>query len=140
MRGEAVVTAQDASFANPWEQIKTRLAAKISSQAFQNWVCHTAFAGGDGGTLRVVVPNQVTKDWMEQEYAGDIRDAIRELDLPVETIVYLHDASPPEPTAAPERSASEPMTVASSASATMISMNENPGRRGRVFEEEGIIS
>ncbi len=118
-----MASAQDASFPNPWEQIKARLAAKISSQAFQNWVCHTAFAGGDGGTLRVAVPNQVTKDWMEQEYAGDIRDAIRELDLPVETIVYLHDANPPEPITAPERGASEPVFTSAAGASDVVQLN-----------------
>src|SRR5579871_6914538 len=74
---------------NPWEQIKARLAGKISSQAYQNWVMRTAFESAEGGTLRVAVPDQVTKEWMEQDYAEDVRLSIRELNLQVTTIVYI---------------------------------------------------
>jgi len=89
VRGEAVASAT-----NAWEQIKSRLAAKISSQAYQTWVMRTALDCADGGALRVLVPDQVTKDWMEQEYAGDIREAIRELSLPVESVVYSARTAP----------------------------------------------
>jgi chromosomal replication initiator protein len=89
-RGGNQVTSEAAVAAtNPWEQIKSRLAEKISPQAYQNWVMRTMFASSDGSDLRVAVPDQVTKDWMEQEYAGDIRETIQELGLLVETIVYL---------------------------------------------------
>jgi chromosomal replication initiator protein len=79
---------------NPWEQIKARLAGKISSQAYQNWVMRTAFEGADAGTLRVAVPDQVTKEWMEQEYAEDVRISIRELNLQVQNIVYFARTAP----------------------------------------------
>jgi chromosomal replication initiator protein len=74
---------------NPWDQVKAHLAAKISSQAYQNWLVRTAFEAVDGGILRVSVPDQATKDWMEREYAADIRDAIRELNLRVENVIYI---------------------------------------------------
>src|ERR1017187_5364575 len=83
----AVATAMMES--NPWEQIKARLATRVSSQAYQNWVMRTAFEGLSDGTLRVAVPDQVTKDWMEHEYADDIRAAIRELSLPVDNVIYV---------------------------------------------------
>jgi chromosomal replication initiator protein len=92
---------------NPWEQIKARLSGKISSQAYQNWVMRTAFEGVDSGVLRVVVPDQVTKEWMEQEYAEDIRISVRELNLSVESVVYTPQAEPP--TARAENAATEPI-------------------------------
>jgi len=79
--------------ANPWDQIKARLAGKISSQAYQNWVMRTAFEGTDAGVLRVAVPDQVTKEWMEQEYAEDIRVSVRELNLKVESVVFIPRAA-----------------------------------------------
>src|SRR5271155_4859324 len=78
---------------NPWEQIKARLAGKISSQAYQNWVMRTAFEGAGDGVLRVIVPDQVTKEWMEQEYAEDIRVSVRELNLKVESVVFIPRAA-----------------------------------------------
>jgi chromosomal replication initiator protein len=73
---------------NAWDQIKNRLSGKISSQAYQNWVMRTAFESLEGATLNVTVPDQLTKDWMEQEYAEDIRSSLRELNLPVTQVIY----------------------------------------------------
>ncbi len=87
MTGEAI------ALANPWEQIKARLTTKISGRAYEDWVTRTAFEGEEGASLRVSVPDQVTKEWMEQEYAGDIREAIRELNLPVERVIYTARAT-----------------------------------------------
>jgi chromosomal replication initiator protein len=86
---------------NIWDQIKTRLASKISPQDFQNWVTRTAFEGLDGRTLRVAVPDQVTKEWMEQEYSVEIRDAVHELNLGIERVLYhpsVAGFAPPQPT------------------------------------------
>jgi chromosomal replication initiator protein len=78
---------------NVWEQIKSRLAAKITPQAYQNWVMRTELESQDNGSLRVTVPDQVTRDFLEQEYETDVREAIRELKLPVQSIVYVTSSS-----------------------------------------------
>src|SRR5579872_3081537 len=98
MTGEAMLLA------NPWEQIKARLTTKISTRAYEDWVTRTAFDGADGKSLKVSVPDLVTKQWMEQEYAEDIRQTISELNLPVEQVIYttrapgatITSANPPE--------------------------------------------
>ena len=82
------MTVEMIALANPWEQIKARLTTRISARAYEDWVTRTAFDASEGGVLRVNVPDQVTKTWMEQEYAEDIRETIRELNLPVERVVY----------------------------------------------------
>ena len=87
--GVKPVAAGTARAADLWEQIKSRLVGKIGSQGYENWVMRTAFQGAEGGTLRVVVPDQVTKDWMEQEYADDVSNVIVELSLPVQRVVYV---------------------------------------------------
>jgi chromosomal replication initiator protein len=74
---------------NPWEQIKVKLALKISAQDFQNWVVRTAFEGVVDRALRVKVPDQVTKEWMEQEYTAEIREVIHALNLEIDRVVYL---------------------------------------------------
>jgi len=78
---------------DPWEQIKSNLAGKLSTQAYQNWLMRTALDGSDGNSLRVRVPDQVTKEWMEQEYAEQIRSSIAELRLPFQNVVYLAHAA-----------------------------------------------
>ena len=79
---------------NPWEQIKSWLAQKINPQEYQNWIGRTQFEGWDGHALRILVPDQVTKDWLEQEYLDEIRKAIQELNLSIEKIVYIPAAAP----------------------------------------------
>jgi chromosomal replication initiator protein len=87
------MTGEMIALANPWEQIKARLTTRINARAYEDWVIRTAFDGSEGGVLRVTVPDQVTKTWMEQEYAEDIRETIRELNLPVERVVYTMQPS-----------------------------------------------
>ena len=79
---------------NPWNQIKERLASKITAQAYQNWVVRTQFESLEAGILRIQVPDAVTKEWMEQEYAEDIRTAAREMGLRIDSIVYIPRAMP----------------------------------------------
>ena len=85
----AVAVAQEL---NPWDLIKAKLAERIAPQEFQNWVMRTALESLDQGSLRVQVPDQVTKDFIEQEYTEQIRSTIRELNLPVDQSVYLPHA------------------------------------------------
>ncbi len=98
---------------NFWDQIKSRLTSKISPQDFQNWVTRTTFDGADGRTLRVTVPDQVTKEWMEQEYSVEIRDAIQELNLEIDRVVYVPKVAgfAPQPS---ENGAVEPIFASAS--------------------------
>jgi chromosomal replication initiator protein len=100
--------------ANFWDRIKARIASKISPQDFQNWFMRTSFEGADGKLLRVTVPDQVTKDWMEQEYAEEIRNSIRELNLDVDRIVYIPGAAAFAAPAASENGGLEPIFASAS--------------------------
>src|SRR5580693_5562790 len=99
---------------NIWDQIKIRLASKISPQDFQNWVTRTAFEGLDGRTLRVAVPDQVTKEWMEQEYSVEIRDAIHELNLDIDRVLYLPKVAGFAPAPPSENGGVEPIFASAS--------------------------
>lgn len=78
---------------NPWEQIKQHISGKITSEAFQNWLARTTFVALEQGNLRVAVPDEATRQWMQEEYAGEVWAAIHELHLPVQQVVY-QDAAP----------------------------------------------
>jgi len=84
---------------NTWDLIKARLAEKIAPQEYQNWVMRTAMESIDhsSGSLRVQVPDQVTKEFIEQEYTEQIRTTIQELRLPIQRVVYLPHGGPPAP-------------------------------------------
>ncbi len=79
---------------NAWDQIKELLSTRISNEAFQNWLAKTAFQRIDGQILRVVVPNEVTRQWMEEEYSQEVLSAIRHLSLPLERVVFEVGFSP----------------------------------------------
>ena len=89
---ESAGAVAEARELNTWDLIKAKLAERIAPQEFQNWVMRTALESLDQGSLRVQVPDQVTKDFIEQEYTEQIRSTIRELNLPVQTVVYLPHA------------------------------------------------
>ena len=79
---------------NPWDKIKQLLGAKISNAAYDNWLTKTAFERVDRGVIWVSVPDEITKEWMQQEYAGEVWSAIRELRLPLQQVVYQIAFSP----------------------------------------------
>ena len=74
---------------NEWEQIKALLAAELAPQEFENWVQSTAQISFEDGTLSIRVSDQVNKDFLEQEYGGQIDALLRRLGLPVERILYV---------------------------------------------------
>lgn len=111
---ESAVAVAVAQELNPWDLIKAKLAERIAPQEFQNWVMRTALESLDQGSLRVQVPDQVTKDFIEQEYTEQIRSTILELNLPVDRIVYLPHAES-RSTAADTASVSSPEPAFASA-------------------------
>lgn len=74
---------------NPWDQIKKQLESRLSSGSFQNWVSRTSFAGMDGDTVLVAVPNVETKTWMESEYTDQVQSIIRDCRLGVNGVAYV---------------------------------------------------
>lgn len=78
---------------NTWETIKERLGAALTSEAYENWVARTSYAGEAGERLRVKVPDEVTKSWLESEYAAKVKSVIRDLRLPVAEVQYELDSA-----------------------------------------------
>jgi chromosomal replication initiator protein len=76
-----------------WERIKLVLAEKIPPQAYQNWVLRTSLEGEENGTLRVVVPDEVTKDFLEQEYGQEILSALLQLNLSARRVTYVANSA-----------------------------------------------
>lgn len=77
-----------------WEQVKERLAARLTGEGFQNWVARTTQHSLDGQRLVVLVPNQVNREWLEKEFSEDIRSALQELGAGGFEVIYrMADAS-----------------------------------------------
>ena len=101
---------------NFWDQIRSYLQQKVSPEGYQNWLSGTAFAGLDGDTLFVSVPDNETRTWLETEYAATVRRAIRDLGLPITKVHFEPQpakaaaARPaPAPVDAPELEATNPL-------------------------------
>jgi chromosomal replication initiator protein len=80
---------------NGWEQIKSFLQSKVSPDIYHNWIVRTEFAGQEGDTLRVAVPDQLTKDWITQEFGDLISGGLRSLDLSIRRVAYEIRSAPP---------------------------------------------
>jgi chromosomal replication initiator protein len=73
---------------NIWDEIKSVISSKITTEAYQNWLSKTFFLRSEGTRLWVGVPDVVTKDWIQQEYNGEIWSAIRDRNFGIRQIVF----------------------------------------------------
>src|ERR1700690_4293531 len=78
---------------NLWDQLRHHIQPRVSEESYNNWFKGTSFLGVDGDTLVVLVPDGETRSWMENEYGAQLREAIRELRLPVSQIGFETPAS-----------------------------------------------
>jgi chromosomal replication initiator protein len=77
---------------NYWDQIRDHLRDRVSVENYDNWFQEAVFAGLDGNTLFVSVPDRETRSLLETEYSGMVRAAVAELALPVSNISYESSA------------------------------------------------
>jgi len=73
---------------NLWDQVRNHIQPRVSEESYNNWFKGTTFLGVDGDTLLVEVPDGETRAWMENEYGAQLREAIRELRLPVSQVAF----------------------------------------------------
>jgi chromosomal replication initiator protein len=73
---------------NFWDQILTYLQKHVSQESYENWLKGTSFIAIDGDTMFVSAPDRETRTWLETEYAGLIRSAIRDLGLPLRHVSF----------------------------------------------------
>lgn len=66
--------------ANVWDNILTRVEAKVNRHSFHTWFKPTTFVEEAGQELTVRVPNGLFRDWLTKHYAGVIDEAAAEVD------------------------------------------------------------
>ncbi len=64
---------------NIWEEILSRVQAKVNRHSFYTWFKPTGFVSDDGLTVTVRVPNALFKDWITKHYSGVIAEALEEV-------------------------------------------------------------
>src|SRR6202011_12458 len=85
--------------ANIWDEILTRVQAKVNRHSFYTWFKPTSFVADDGVSLTVRVPNALLKDWITKHYSGVIGEAL--VDVNRANVVVSFVASPLAEGAAP---------------------------------------
>ena len=65
--------------ANIWEEILSRVQAKVNRHSFYTWFKPTTFVSDDGRVVTVRVPNALFKDWITKHYSGVIGEALEEM-------------------------------------------------------------
>jgi chromosomal replication initiator protein len=73
---------------NLWDQIKERFSNTLSGEAYQNWIARTQLDIQRDGLLVVRVPDETTRQWIQQEYTSHVRRFVSELHLHVEKVEY----------------------------------------------------
>ncbi len=73
---------------NPWDLVKQQLELTLSPESYQNWVNRTHFGQIDGRLLRVQVPDDQTRAWMETEYADRVRSLVGGLGMGLDEVAY----------------------------------------------------
>ena len=78
---------------NPWDLIKLQLEKKLSTESFENWIARTRFAGVDGRTLLVNVPDANSVSMIEEEYLEIIESLARSLGYGLDCVVFTADGA-----------------------------------------------
>jgi chromosomal replication initiator protein len=88
---------------NIWEEILSRVQAKVNRHSFYTWFKPTAFVADDGSTVTVKVPNGLFKDWITKHYSGVIAEALHEVRRADALVTFVASGTPEAeaPAAAP---------------------------------------
>ena len=99
---------------NIWDEMLSRVQAKVNRHSFYTWFKPTGFVGDDGRTITVRVPNALFKDWITKHYSGVIAEALNEVARTDTLINFVTSGSaeaeaPPPPPLVEEISVEEPL-------------------------------
>lgn len=113
-----------------WKSVLSRLEPRLDPHTFNTWLRPTALAWQDESALHVLVPNEVFRDWLRDNYSDLIRAALTELTGSSLAVEFTTGGnSPPQELARPSvhSTAADPLTDVAAVAALP-------------FEESGPIS
>ena len=93
---------------NIWEDILSRVQAKVNRHSFYTWFKPTGFISDDGRTVTIKVPNALFKDWITKHYSGVISEAFAEVQRPEALVSFVVSGSPAAEAPAPPSPAPAP--------------------------------
>jgi chromosomal replication initiator protein len=83
---------------NIWDQVLSRIEAKVNRHSFYTWFKPTSYVADDSGAIRVRVPNALFRDWLTKHYSGVLSEALGEVERPESQVIFVTD----EPAIVPE--------------------------------------
>jgi chromosomal replication initiator protein len=86
---------------NIWEEILSRVQAKVNRHSFYTWFKPTAFVAEDGFNVTVRVPNALFKDWITKHYSGVIAEALAEVRRAEAQVNFVASGTPEAEAPAP---------------------------------------
>ena len=79
---------------NIWDEILSRVQAKVNRHSFYTWFKPTGFVADDGRTVTVRVPNALFKDWITKHYSGVIAEALADVHRTDALVNFVASGSP----------------------------------------------
>jgi chromosomal replication initiator protein len=74
---------------NAWLQVLNYLKTKVNTQSYQTWLRPTRFSHVENEAIVVCVPNREFQEWIQENYAGLVAEALRDLNLGFKEIRYI---------------------------------------------------
>ena len=118
-----------------WKSVLSRLETRLDPHTFNTWLRPTALAWKDETAVHVLVPNDVYRDWLRDNYSDLIGETLSELTGAPLAIEFTTTATESPQTPAPQPLGKSVGVMGSSASTSV-----NIGRKTVTFEESGPVS
>src|SRR4029453_7683182 len=94
---------------NIWDQVLSRIEAKVNRHSFYTWFKPTSYVADDSGAIRVRVPNALFRDWLTKHYSGVLSEALGEGERPESQVIFVPDEPVIVPETLPEPAATDPI-------------------------------
>ena len=74
---------------NIWDQVLSRIEAKVNRHSFYTWFKPTAFVADEGAAIRVRVPNALFRDWLTKHYSTVLTEALGEVERRESQVLFV---------------------------------------------------
>ena len=118
-----------------WKSVLSRLETRLDPHTFNTWLRPTALAWKDESVVHVLVPNDVYRDWLRDNYSDLIGETLSELTGGPLAIEFTTTA-----TESPQAPAPQPLGKSVGVMGSSASTSLNTGGETVTFEESGPVS
>ena len=60
-----------------WSAVQEELRYQLAKPSYETWVKNTSLLGNEGNTFQIAVPSKLAKDWLEDRFAGLIKETLQ---------------------------------------------------------------